>query len=285
MEHRALGKGLSALIPEKVDLEKKTNQQGVSFVDIDNIVENSFQPRKNYDKAKLTDLESSIKEKGILQPILVRPKGERYEVVAGERRLLAARGCSLSQVPVIIRDVSDQESLVLALIENIQREELNPIEEANAFNRLLSDFNLTHEEVAQSVGKDRSTITNTMRLLKLPMDIQQKVSSGDISMGHARALLSLEDPHRQKELVKKILAKGLSVRETENLVRLGHDAGLRKPRKKQKNVNPDLMNLEEDLQKILGTKVRIQADKKRGKIIIEYYSPDDLDRIIDVIRR
>ena len=167
MENRALGKGLSALIPDKVDLSKEKAPENVLFVNTDNIKENSLQPRIHYNKEKLADLEASIKEKGVLQPILVRPKDDGYEVIAGERRLLAARANSLKEVPVIVRDVSDQESLVLALVENIQREDLNPIEEGVAYKKLIKEFDITQEELSKRVGKSRTSITNTMRLLNL----------------------------------------------------------------------------------------------------------------------
>jgi len=285
MEHRALGKGLSALIPEKVDLVSGKTPDDVTYVPTSLVRENTLQPRMVYDPAKLADLVVSIKEKGILQPILVRPQGESYEVIAGQRRLLAARSCELEKIPVIIKDVSDQESLVLALIENIQREELNPIEEALAFKKLIEDFRLTHEEVAFSVGKDRSTISNVMRLLRLPQMIQDSVSGGDLSMGHARALLSIEEPGLQMRLFERTVKKGISVRELENLTRVVHpDATARREKKKTQTADPDLANLEEALQQTLGTKVRIIAQKKRGKVVIEYYSIDDLDRILRILK-
>src|SRR3990167_4742512 len=183
MEQRALGKGLSALIPEKAEVKAG---EKVAEINIRSIKFNSQQPRKNYDDEKLQELISSIKEKGVLQPILVRPKGENYEVIAGERRLRAALALNLEKVPVVIRPASDQEALVLALIENIQREELNPIEEAQAFRKLIEEFSYTQESVAQSVGKDRSTITNLLRLLKLPQSIQEGIAKGVISEGHGR---------------------------------------------------------------------------------------------------
>jgi len=285
MEHRALGKGLSALIPEKVDLAEEKKPANVSFVDIGLVRENSLQPRGVYDEAKLDELVNSIKEKGILQPILVRPGDGGYEVVAGQRRLLAARKCGLEKVPVIVRAVSDQESLVLALIENIQREDLNPIESAQAFRRLINDFHLTQEELSVSVGKDRSTISNIMRLLKLPQNIQQSVCSGALSMGHARALLSVDDPALQKRLFDRTVRKGISVRELENLTRRTQPDYPHREKKKSLTTNPDVLNLENELQQTLGTKVRVIAHKKRGKIVIEYYSPDDLDRILRLLGR
>ena len=197
MENRALGKGLSALIPDGANLQKG---ESVKFVKTIEIKENLFQPRTKFDSERLSDLISSIKEKGVLQPILVRRKDDGYEVIAGERRLRAARALAIDEVPVIIKTVSDQEALVLALVENIQREELNAIEAAHAFKRLIEDFNFTQDAVAQSVGKDRSTVANFLRLLKLSAEIQKAVADEKISMGHARALLGVEDSQFQKKL-------------------------------------------------------------------------------------
>jgi ParB family chromosome partitioning protein len=280
MENKALGKGLSALIPERT----KSTGEGVTYLKIDLIKDNSLQPRTNYDDEKLESLKASIKEKGVLQPILVRQKNDSYEVVAGERRLKAARSLNLGEVPVIIKDVSDQEALVIALIENIQREELNPIEEAEAYKRLIEQFHYTQEAVAKSVGKDRSTIANLLRLLNLSEDIQKEIYGGKLSVGHARALLSIESVVERKRLVDLTLKNQLSVRELENLVVASGKGGSR--REKQKKVKDyEMISLEEELQKTLGTKVRILSQKKRGKIEIEYYSSSDLDRIIQLIRK
>lgn len=279
MENRALGKGLSALIPDKV------NKAGgeVTFLKTDLVQDNPFQPRTHYDENKLAELKASIKEKGILVPILVRLKDGKYQVVAGERRLKAARSLSVQEIPAIVREVSDQEALVLALIENIQREELNPIEEAEAYKKLIEEFRYTQDMVAESVGKDRSTITNLLRLLKLPAEIQQSVYDGGLSVGHARALLGVESPGEQKRFFDLVIKKGLSVRELEELVRSGAKDSARRA-KPQKTRDYELAALEEQLQNALGTKVSIQARKKKGKIVIEYYSLDDLDRIIAKIR-
>lgn len=285
MDKRALGKGLSALIPEKTDLPADQKSPGpVTHVPISKIKENSNQPRLRYDEAKISELQASIKNKGLLQPILVREKGDGYEVIAGERRLRAAKANNFEQVPVVIKEATDQEAFVLALVENIQREELNPMEEAQAFRRLTEDFGLSQDQVATSVGKDRSTISNLLRLLKLPPEIQESVMNNDISMGHARALLAMDNPEKQKELFRKIVKKGLSVREVENLTHMSPEA---KPRHKRPTdaKSQDLVLLEEALQKFLGTKVRIQAQKKRGKIIIEYYSLEDLKRILQVVQK
>jgi ParB family chromosome partitioning protein len=281
MDGKALGKGLSALIPDR-----KENVRGdvIARLKTGSIVDNTLQPRKVYDDEKLNDLKASIKEKGVLQPILVRNKGLQYEVVAGERRLKAARALGLEEIPAIVRDVSDQEAFIIALVENIQREELNPIEEAEAYRKMIDDFGYTQETVAQSVGKDRSTVTNLLRVLKLPIDIRNSISSGQISVGHARALLGIENPSEQDKLYTLIMKKGLSVREVENFVQSKNKTGARRGKQKVAK-GRDVIALEEDLQRALGTKVRLMTQKKRGKIIIEYYSYDDLDRIIQLIKK
>ncbi|HLF18908.1 MAG TPA: ParB/RepB/Spo0J family partition protein [Candidatus Omnitrophota bacterium] len=282
MENRALGKGLSALIPDK-DRSGAIAGEVVAYLKTTKIKNSRFQPRTKYDNEKLEELKESIKTKGIIQPILVREtQGGEYEVVAGERRLKAARALNMEDVPAIIKSVTDEEAFVIALIENVQREDLNPIEEAQAYQRLIEDFKLTQEDVAKAVGKDRSTVSNIMRLLKLPEEIQKFVYGGEISMGHARALLSLESAEDIKRFFGLIRKKGLSVRELENLIQ-SNDGKARRVKSKEKR-DFEIVALEEQLQKALGTKVRIKANKKRGKIIIEYYSLDDLDRIIRKIK-
>jgi len=280
MENKALGKGLSALIPQR----SSSSEETISSLEINKIKNNRFQPRQDYDQAKLEELKASIKEKGILQPILVRPAGNGYEVIAGERRLRAARALGLGQVPVLIKNVTDREALVLALVENIQRQELNPIEEAEGFKRLIEEFHFTQEAVAESVGKDRSTITNLLRLLKLPKEIQDYVAHGKISTGHARAILGLEDAKTQKKLADEIISRGLSVRQVEALVKkAAQPAGkMRKPTTAKQR---DIQILEEELGRALGTKVMIENRNNKGRVVIEYYSLNDLDRILGVIRK
>ena len=283
MEGKALGKGLSALIPER-EKNSAVKSDTVAYLKTNSIQDNSLQPRTNYDNEKLNDLKASIKEKGVLQPILVREKNGQYEVVAGERRLKAARALELDEVPVIIKDVTDQEAFVIALVENIQREELNPIEEAEAYRKLIEEFSYTQEDVAQSVGKDRSTISNLLRVLKLPIEIRRSVYNGDLSVGHARALLSVEMPSERDRLFVLTMKKGLSVRELENLTQSKSKGGSRRA-SSQATKDHDVIALEEDLQRMLGTKVRLMPQKKRGKMVIEYYSLDDLDRIIQLIKK
>lgn len=279
MEKSALGKGLSALIPETV---RSDSDETIAYIHIAQIQKNTFQPRKEFNEEKLSDLISSIKEKGVLQPLLVRRKADGYELIAGERRLRAAQTLGIEKVPAIIKSATDQDALVLALIENIQREELNPIEEAKAYKKLVEDFEFTQDYVAQSVGKDRTTVTNMLRLLTLPDEIQQTISSGKFSVGHARTLLSVRDKAQQTAMWKKTISKGLSVRELENLVKT--EGGAQEGKKKGSDRrDPYVVSVEEDLQRALGTKVRLASKKKRGKIIIEYYSNDDLDRILKLI--
>ncbi len=292
MENKVLGKGLSALIPQRSEMsnlpvesgQSDNNAGNVAYLKTSLIKDNRLQPRQHYDESKLTDLMASIKEKGVLQPILVRKSGNDYEVVAGERRLKAARALKLEQVPVIVKNVTDREALVLALVENIQREELNPIEEAMGFKRLMEEFQFTQEAIAESIGKDRTTITNLLRLLRLSADIQKYVSDGKLSVGHARALLSLEDAKLQKKLAEEIIAKSLSVRQVEALVKKIGEELEAKP-KAVKSKDRDVANLEEELRRVLGTKVVVEDKKGKGKLVIEYYSLDELDRILVIIRK
>ncbi len=284
MESRALGRGLSALIPEKSDIPSEKRAEEVAFLKVSKIKNNTQQPRTHYDTLKLEELKRSIQEKGFLQPILVRGNAEEYEVIAGERRLRAARALGLEEVPAIIKNVSLQESFVLSLVENIQREELNAIEEAQAFLRLTEEYKFSRDEIAKAVAKDPSTVSNSLRLLALPEYVQEAVIDQKISMGHARALLAVEDDARQQQLFEKVLSKGLSVRELESLIKVEGHTLLRRA-KREKPRDPDISSVEEELQRIVGSKVRIQAQKKRGKVIIEYYSFDDLERILGLLRR
>ncbi|MDD5060490.1 MAG: ParB/RepB/Spo0J family partition protein [Candidatus Omnitrophica bacterium] len=282
MERRALGKGLSALIPEKA-AEAAAHKEEIIYVQSGQIKPNPFQPREDFDQQSIEELAQSIKEKGVIQPLLVRRRGDNYELIAGERRLRAASSLGLKEIPIIVREVSDQDSLELALIENIQREGLNPIEEAHAYQHLLDKFNVTQEKISEVLGKARVTITNTLRLLKLPHEVQDEMKKGRISFAHGRALLEVEDANQQRRLAQDIISKGLSVRELESLLKsirpkvakrkIG--AGLREP---------IVAILEEQLQHALATKVRISKRKKRGHINIEFYSQEDLERIVNVIK-
>jgi len=277
---QALGKGLGALIPEKPSSEPE-GKRVYHFCGIEEIKPNPHQPRKNFVDEQLKELVDSIREKGILQPLIVRRKSEGFELIAGERRWRAAQKAGMKEVPIIIKDVSESEMLELSLIENIQREDLNPIEEAEAFKGLMEQFQLTQEEISKKVGKDRATIANTIRLLKLPPEIKQSLTDGKITMGHARAFLSLEGTDKQRLLLKKLLSSDLSVRQIENLVRRlrsKHSPARKKP-------HSDWTSLIEELQRTLGTKVKIVGKRHRGRIEIEYFSPDELDRIIELLRK
>ncbi len=282
MERRALGKGLGALIPEKV-LDNVTHKEEIIYVQSGQIKPNPFQPREDFNQQSIEELAQSIKEKGVIQPLLVRRKGDNYELIAGERRLRAANSLGLKEIPIIVRDVTDQDSLELALIENIQREGLNPIEEAHAYQHLIDKFKVTQEKISEVLGKARVTITNTLRLLKLPHEIQEEMKKGRISFAHGRSLLEVEDANHQRSLCQEIIAKGLSVRELENLIKSSRPKSLKR-KIGQGQREPIVAVLEEQLQHALATKVRISKRKKRGHINIEFYSQEDLERIVKVIK-
>lgn len=278
IQKRVLGRGLSALMPQK------SAESGARVVTL-NITEISlskFQPRQQVSAQKLGELKASIKEKGVIQPVLVRSINGGYELIAGERRLRAAKDLGFTKLPAIIRDVGDNEALQLSLIENIQREELNPLEEAQAYQRLLTEFGFTQEKIGRVVGKDPSTISNTLRLLKLPEEIQTALRKGVISMGHARTILAVKSLDEQDRIFKRTVGQQLSVRELEGLVA---QKVMRRTRKKRSPLrDPHLVSLEEQLQQVLGTKVRIIAGRKRGKVVLEYYSLSDLERLIKLLK-
>ena len=292
-----LGKGLDSLITNKVAPTKpateaaKKNEKVIEeiLMDIKKVEPNREQPRKNFDEDALLELSESIKQFGVLQPLLVQDKKGYYEIIAGERRWRAAKLAGLKEVPVIIKDLTEQEVVEIALIENIQRENLNPIEEAIAYKRLLTEFNLKQDEVAERVSKSRTAVTNSMRLLKLNEKVQQMVIDDMLSTGHARALLGIDDQEKQYQTAQKIFDEKLSVRETEKLVKKLQQEKEEDKSKKEAKIDPKMAaifgDLEETMKMILGTKVAInQKDDKKGKIEIEYYSMDELDRIIDLIR-
>lgn len=279
MERKALGKGISALIPER-EVERKNE---IIYVQSEQIRPNPFQPREDFDNTSIEELAQSIKEKGVIQPLLVRRQGDLYELIAGERRLRACKMLNIKEIPLIVREAEDRDSLELALIENVQRESLNPIEEAHAFQHLIDKFQVTQEKISEVLGKSRVTVTNTLRLLKLPHEIQHELKKGRISFGHARALLEIEDANQQRRLVQDIISKGLSVRELESLIKL------QRPKMPKRKIgtsirDPYVAVIEEELQHILGTKVRISKRKKRGHILIEFYSQEDLERIANSLK-
>ena len=275
---------------ELKESDSAIDQSRIWQVDIERLIPNQFQPRKEFSVEKIQELTASIKEKGILQPILVRRSGDRYEIIAGERRWRASQAAGLHRVPVIVHAAKNQESLELALIENIQRHDLNPLEEALGYEQLINEFGLTQQEVATKVGKDRATVANMLRLLTLPQEVKLLISNGEISVGHAKALLALQDPIKQKELAKRIHSEKLTVRAAEKLIqsmdRRRSHAGEGASALAQLDVAKQLVQgLSEDLRKTLGTKVEIVYNSGRGKIDISFYSDDDLNRIIERIKR
>ena len=278
-ERRALGKGIGALIPEK----EITTQENIPQLKLGQIRPNPFQPREEFDAQGLEELTQSIREKGIIQPILVRRRGDYYELIAGERRFRAAQMLKLEEIPAIIKDVEDEDSLEISLIENIQRQDLNPIEEARAYKYLIDKFNLTQERVSEVLGKARVSITNTLRLLNLPQEVQEEMRKGRISFAHGRALLEVTDANQQRRLAQQIISNGLSVRELENLIKQ-HRPKTSGPKVKRTSGEPYVAVLEEELQHILATKVRIIKRKKRGHITVEFYSQEDLERIVKRMR-
>ncbi len=268
----ALGKGLNALIPEK--------GEEILYIDIGRILPGTYQPRKTFSADSLRELSQSIKEKGVLQPILVSRTGDgSFSLIAGERRWRAATLAGLKKIPAMVKNVATEDAFEMALIENIQREDLNPVETAEAFSRLMTEFGLTQEELSDRVGKERATVANYLRLLRLPDEIKALLYEGSLSMGHARALLAIEGRAAQVEAAKKILKAGLSVREAESLAKKTSRTSKTKPAR-----DAQIASLEENLIKSLGTKVRIvHKGKKGGKIEIDYYSLDELDRILEIL--
>lgn len=287
---RGLGKGLDTMIPP-VKNEKKSEKGDPAkgpetLVNITKVEPNREQPRKNFDEDALLELSESIKQYGLLQPILVQDRKDYYEIIAGERRWRAAKLAGLKQVPVIIKNMTDQEIVEISLIENIQRENLNPIEEAQAYKRLLNEFHLKQDEVAERVSKSRTAVTNSMRLLKLSDDVQRMVIDEMITTGHARALLGVEDPAEQYNLAQRIFDEKLSVREVEKIVKnMGKPAKPKKEKVVDKSMQVIYDDISEKLKTQLGTKVNIvPKEDGSGKIEIEFYSHDELDRILDLMK-
>ncbi len=287
VKRRSLGRGLSALIPKGTSLDTPAERQ----VPISEIRPNPRQPRRYFNEAKIAELSESIRNQGILQPLVVRKISQGYELILGERRFRAAQRAQLERVPVIVKEVSDAESLEMALVENIQREELTPIEEALAYRQLMEEFHLTQEQVAQRVGKSRPVVTNLLRVLNLPEEIKQNVDKGALTVGHARALLALNMPEQQLEMARRIMEQGLSVRATETLVSqsnviegpLIESSAPEEPTLIQRT-DVYLKAVEEDLVRALGTKVRLISRKKGGKIEIEYYSNEELEGLVQRLK-
>ena len=291
MAARGLGKGLDALIPSAVVETKKTKEKENigeapdSIVDINRVEPNREQPRKNFDEDALLELAESIKQFGLLQPILVQDRKTYYEIIAGERRWRAAKLAGLKEVPVIIRNYSEQEIVEISLIENIQREDLNPIEEALAYKRLMTEFHLKQDEIAERVSKSRTAVTNSMRLLKLCDEVQQMIINDMISTGHARAIITIENPEEQYALAQKIFDEKMSVREVEKYIK-----NMNKPVKEKKKINESLVVIyqerAENLKQALSTKVSVNGKGDgTGKIEIEFFSHDDFDRLMEILTR
>lgn len=295
VKRNGLGKGLDSLIPNKAEKtvkaekkpeekkEERKSESGEILVKINQVEPNREQPRKEFDEDSLMELADSIKQFGILQPLLVQKKKDYYEIIAGERRWRAAKIAGIKEVPIIVKEYTNQEIVEISLIENIQRENLNPIEEAMAYKRLLEEFSLKQDEVAERVSKSRTAVTNSMRLLKLSPRVQQMIVDDMISTGHARALLAIDDEEQQYQLANRIFDEKLSVRETEKLVK-----ALKNPKKEKKNQKIEhtfvYNNIEEQMKNIIGTKVSVNPKANgKGKIEIEYYSEEELERIYDLI--
>jgi ParB family chromosome partitioning protein len=285
MSRNALGKGLEALIPQVSPEPVKTLEQpkeGLVHVRVDKIRSNPYQPRTKMDEEKLSELTASIQEKGIIQPVVVRQTGEEFELVAGERRLTAVKRLGWEKIPVVITGkLSKEEMLELSLIENLQREDLNPIDTARGYKRLMEECSLSQDQMAQKIGKDRSTIANTLRLLHLPEEVQKSVSEGELSEGHARAILPLPSEKEQIHLAKRVIKEGLSVRKIEELV-YGQKKAPALPRKQK--ISPAFFEIEEKLKQFFGTSVKVAAKEKGGKIEIEFYSEEDLSRILELLQ-
>lgn len=266
----------SAVNPE--DLENT-----VILVDINDIKPNENQPRKNFDAEKISELADSIKEHGIIQPLLLRKEKTGYELVAGERRWRAAREAGLKKVPAIVKVLTDQENMLVAIIENMQREDLNPVEEAEGINQMIKTYGLTQEQVSKSLGKSRPYITNALRILALPKEALDSLAAGEITSGHARALLAIQNKDRQSSVLKKIISDGLSVRDVERIAQ-GEKPSAKKTRGRRMEKSRDVLAVEQDLKEIFGTKVSIVSNGKKGAIEIEYYSVEELNRLIDLIK-
>ncbi len=297
---RGLGRGLDALFADAAPVLEEENTavidkvfekeeeadsgDRVHYIDIDDIKPNPNQPRKKFNAKRLEELSQSIQDNGVIQPLVVQRKGSGYELVAGERRWRASRLAGLKKVPCLIREFDEKQNLIVTIIENMQREDLDPIEEANGLRQMIHKFGFTQEQVSESLGKSRAYIANSVRLLKLPEDVQKKVSEGKISAAHGRTLLSLEDPRKQRMLAERIEKEELSVRTVEEIVKKLKEGGKKETKKTEKTKSTEIITVENDLRDLIGTKVSIVQGKKKGKIELEYYSIDELNRLIDLLR-
>ncbi len=278
MTRKALGRGLSALLREV-----ETTTTGLEQIAVDLIVPNPLQPRRAFPEGTLNELADSIRTSGVLQPILVRRADGKYQLVAGERRLRAAKLAGLEAVPAVVRELGDREALELAVTENVMREDLNPIDVAHAYDSLQQRFQLSHDEIAERIGVNRSTVTNTLRLLRLPKSVQEMVANGEVSAGHARALVGLESAERQNELARLIVKRGLSVRQIESMV-VSAQGGRKAPRT-TRQMDPNTRAAALEMERALGTRVKIAGSEKRGRIEISYFSGEDLQRLYELLTR
>ncbi len=278
MKKKALGTGLKAFIPEEYGILK---DEAYAELDIEQIKPNPLQPRQKFDKGSIDELARSIKESGVLQPIIVTPDGKTYKIIVGERRWRAAQKAGLKKIPSLIRPMPKTQQLETSLVENLQREDLNPLEIALSYQKMTQELNYTQQETAEKVGKDRTSVANYLRLLKLPKEIQNNLAAGNISMGHARALISLEGPELQISLYRQIIQENLSVRAVEKLI---HKHKKSPPSQKRRKADANLMALQEDFIRLLGTKISISGNQNKGIIKIHYFSMDDLNRIYEKIK-
>lgn len=292
LSKRALGKGLDALIPitnreygeEQEKIEKTKNEESILDLRINDIDPNPEQPRKDFNREKIEELALSIEKHGVIQPIIVRPHGDRYTIIAGERRWRAGKLAGLDKVPAIVRDTDEKQMYMLALVENLQREDLDPIEEAKGIRQLIDEYNLTQDEIAAEVGKSRSAIANIVRLLNLPSWVQELIKKNELTPGHGRAILAVKERHHVENVVKEIIEKNLNVRQTELLIKQLNNP--QRPKAEKVIEKPNyILDIESNLEESLGTKVSITPGKKKGVIQIEYYNNDDLQRIMDMIAR
>jgi ParB family chromosome partitioning protein len=285
MTKKALGRGLEALIPKKVIAAIEERKGGAQQIPLSKIRPNPYQPRKTFRAEDLQELVASVKEKGVLQPIVVRRKGDTWEIIAGERRFRAAQKLGLLTIPAVEVTASDVESLEIALIENLQRADLSPLEEADGYQRLIDEFQMIQEQIAQKVGKDRATVANALRLTRLSPEVKVLLASGRLSASHARVVAGLNSPVEQKKLAEKIISQGLTVRDAEKWLQ-GQKGPVKKGRSLAHGKDPNVLKLEEDLRRWLGTKVNIKTQgRHKGTLCLDYYSLDDLDRILNLFRK
>lgn len=290
-KNRGLGKGLEALFSnseidtQEISVTKKeeSEEKGISFININEIKPNQNQPRKSFNEEKLEELAASIIENGLIQPVILRKADKGYEIVAGERRWRACRKAGLKEIPCIIREFTDEQNMLIAIIENMQREDLNPIEEAEGLNQMIVNFGMTQEQVSKSVGKSRPYITNALRLLKLPSEIREMLLKNQLSAGHARAIAGIGDTEKQIQLAEYVIREELSVREIEKIIK-EENAPKKKISRKKAEKSADVRKVEDDLKQIMGTKVNLNQSGKKGKIEIEYYSRDELERLIEMLK-